>query len=81
MTTMLLGGAKSNVSIDQPTYINVDLTGKSKLFKKTKIDETMDLYSLYKREKDACTRYRLLFVVNPICSNVLFNAKAEENMR
>ena len=74
---MLLGGAKSSYSIDQSMYINVDLSGKSKLFKKTKIDETMDLYSLYKSEKDSCTRYRMLFVINPVCTNILFNRKTE----
>lgn len=74
---MLLAGAKSNNSINQPMYINVDLTGKNKLFKKTKIDETIDLYSLYKSEKDSCTRYRMLFVINPVCTNILFNKKTE----
>lgn len=74
---MLLGGAKSSNSIDQPMYINVDFTGKHKAFKKTKIDETMDLYSLYKREKDSCTRFRLFFVINPVCANILFNRKTE----
>lgn len=74
---MLLGGAKASNAIDQPMYVNVDLQGKSKLFKKTKIDETMDLYSLYKSEKDSCTRYRLLFIINPICTNILFNRKTE----
>ena len=74
---MLLAGAKSNDSINQPMYINVDLTGKNKVFKKTKIDDTINLYTLYKSEKDSCTRYRLLFVINPVCTNILFNKKTE----
>lgn len=77
MTTMLLDGVKSNTSIDQPKYINVNLTGNQKAFKKAKIDETMDLYALYKKEKNSCTRYRMLFVINPVCTNVLFNRKTE----
>ena len=76
-TNMLLAGSKSNDSVDQPMYVNVDLTGKNKAFKKAKIDDTIDLYSLYKAEKDSCTRYRLLFVINPVCTNILFNKKTE----
>ena len=74
---MLLAGAKSSDSINQPMYINVDLKAKHKLFKKTKIDESIDLYTLYKNEKDSCMRYRMLFVINPVCTNILFNKKTE----
>lgn len=74
---MLLAGAKSSDSINQPMYINVDLKGKHKLFKKTKIDESIDLYTLYKTEKDSCMRYRMMFVINPVCTNILFNKKTE----
>ena len=74
---MLLAGAKSSDSINQPMYINVDLKGKHKLFKKTKIDESIDLYTLYKTERDSCMRYRMMFVINPVCTNILFNKKTE----
>ena len=76
-TTTLLGGAKSSDSINQPMYINLDLHGKHKLFKKTKIDESIDLYTLYRNERDSCTRYRLMFVINPVCTNILSNKKTE----
>ena len=35
------------------------------------------LNDLYLQERDACENYRMIFTVNPICTNVLYNAVTE----
>lgn len=42
-----------------------------------KIDYVLDEYQQYLKEKTASNIYRLSFIINPICSNILFNHVSE----
>ena len=57
--------------------LNVDLSAKSRLIPYSTTAGMLGLYDLYTEERDACENYRMIFTVNPICTNALFNAITE----
>ena len=57
--------------------INVDLSAKSRLIPYSTAAGMIGLNDLYIEERNACENYRMIFTVNPICTNVLFNAVTE----
>ena len=58
--------------------MEVGLENKARLLPfDTSIRDSLDLYNLYKEERDACQKYRLIFNVDVIASNVLYNMKTE----
>ena len=56
---------------------NIDLSAKSKLIPYSTAAGMLGLNDLYMEERDACENYRMIFTVNPICTNALFNAVTE----
>ena len=57
--------------------LNVDLSAKSRLIPFSTTQGMLGLYDLYVEERDACENYRMIFTVNPVCTNVLYNAVTE----
>ena len=57
--------------------LNVDLSAKSKLIPYSMVASMLGLNDLYIEERDACENYRMIFTINPICTNVLYNAITE----
>jgi hypothetical protein len=41
------------------------------------VTANIDEYELFSKEYDNSDKYRLIFTVNPICSNILFNRLTE----
>ena len=74
---ILLEKNKSKNSVNVENFVNLDLTSKSRLLPYNDISDTLNLTKLYQEERDNSTKYRLLFTVNPICSNVLYNMRTE----
>lgn len=74
---IFLEKGKSKFSVNAETNLNVNLSAKTRLLPYNDVDETMNLYDLYKDEIDSCNKFRFIFTVNPICSNALFNARTE----
>ena len=68
---------KSTVSVNKESELSVSLSAKTRVLPYSDINEKLSLIKLYNSERDACNRYRMIFTVNPICTNVLFNAKTE----
>ena len=68
---------KSTVSVNKESELGVALSAKTRVLPYSSIDEKLSLIKLYNSERDACNRYRMVFTINPICTNVLFNAKTE----
>ena len=64
-------------AVNKENRVNVNLTQKARLLPYNNISDTLNLHDLFVSERDACSKYRLIFTVNPICSNVLFNMKTE----
>ena len=57
--------------------LNVDLSAKSRLLPYSTASGMLGLFDLYKEERDVCESYRMIFTVNPVCTNVLYNAVTE----
>ena len=57
--------------------LNVDLSAKSRLIPYSTVASMLGLNDLYVEERDACENYRMIFTVNPVCSNILYNAVTE----
>ena len=57
--------------------LNVGLSAKSRLIPYSAVASMLSLNNLYNEERDACENYRMIFTVNPICTNVLYNAITE----
>lgn len=68
---------KSINSVNAEGFMNVELSAKTRLTPYNDIDEKLSLYQLYNDERDACEKFRMVFTINPICSNVLFNTRTE----
>ena len=68
---------KSKVSVNKESELSVSLSAKTRLLPNGDISERLSLIKLYNDEKDACKRYRMIFTINPICTNVLFNSRSE----
>lgn len=64
-------------SIDNENKINVNLTQKVRLLPYSNVSDTLNLDDLFNAERDDSNKYRLIFTINPICSNVLHNMKTE----
>ena len=76
-TKILLEENRYRDAVNVSNTIGVDLTTKSKTLQGNSIYANLSLYEQYLAERDACDKYRFIFVVNPICSNVLFNVQTE----
>ena len=74
---ILLEKNRSKYSVNTDSYIGFDLSGKSKLLPFDAVNDTLNLNQLYMDERDSSEKFRMIFTVNPICSNVLFNMKTE----
>lgn len=74
---VLLEKNRSKYSVNKENGINLDLESKSRLLPFNNITTNFSLSQLYLDERDNCDKYRMIFSVNPICSNVLFNNRTE----
>lgn len=68
---------RSEFSNNVERTINVGLSTKTRLLPNDNILDEFSLFEQYNRERDECNRFRLILNVNPVCSNVLFNARTE----
>lgn len=73
----LLNKRRNKKAKNTNNYMSLELTNKMKKFKNNTDEHLVDLYQVYLDEKDASDKYRLIFTINPVCSNVLFNAVTE----
>ena len=64
-------------ALNKENKVQVNLTQKARLLPFEGISEKLNLSELFDEERDNCNKYRLIFDVNTICSNVLFNMKTE----
>ena len=57
--------------------IDVDFSTKTRLLPMDNITQKLSLNEQYNKERNECNKYRLMFTINSVCSNVLFNNKTE----
>ena len=68
---------KSVLSNNVENSLNIDLTSKNRLLPDESLVDNFSLYNQYNEERDNCSKYRFIFDINSLCSNVLFNVKTE----
>lgn len=76
-TKLFLDKNKSKSSQSKENAISVPLTSNIALLPDGNISEEISLFQLYQNERDSCDKYRFIFTINPICTNILFNMKTE----
>ena len=64
-------------STNVESSLNIDLSTKNRLLSGENTLKEFSLYKQYNKERDNCDKFRLLLAINPICSNILYNAKTE----
>lgn len=74
---ILLEKSRHRNAVNVSNVVGVDLYNKTKILNGDNISGNFSLYDQYNAERDACDKYRFIFVVNPICTNVLFNVQTE----
>lgn len=77
MREAFLDKNRSIYSVNKESNLNLTLTQKGRLYPFEAIQANIDRYQLYNEERDASNDFRLIFTINPICSNVLFNMRTE----
>lgn len=77
MRQSFLDKNRSIYSTNNESNVNVNLTQKARLFPYEAIQANIDRYELYNEERDASNNFRLIFTINSVCSNVLFNMRTE----
>ena len=68
---------RSKFSVNGDSYLDVSLSNKERQLPHNNADSDLSLYEQYNKERDNCRNYRLIFAMNPVCTNVLFNMKSE----
>jgi hypothetical protein len=71
--TIMRAGAKSKEKQAANTKLNIGFDQDWHLLDNNQYVGKLDVYQQYLTERDACTTYRLIVTIDPICTNVLFN--------
>lgn len=74
---MPLKSFKGKNSVDEQNAMHFDLYKKERALRGDNVISDFSLFEQYNIERDSCDKYRFIFTVNPICSNVLFNVQTE----
>ena len=75
----LIRNARSNSeqSTNKNNRIMLDLRRRYKALPSNQYSDTLDLNELFEAEREASNKYRLIFTLNPVMTNVLFNIMTE----
>ena len=74
---ILLDKKRSVTSNNKELKLNLDINSKNKLLPGESLSDKFSLFEQYNKERDECNRYRLIFNINSVCSNILYNVKTE----
>lgn len=73
MRKILLNKSNSKNDVNKEVTIPIDFNRDTSLIHDELLRDTLDTMQLYNDERDKSKKYRLIFTIYPICSNVLFN--------
>lgn len=62
---------------NKKSQMMIDLDKKTRMLQDSSIEAEFSALEQYRTERDLCSKYRMIFVINPICSNILFNTQTE----
>ena len=74
---ILKSKCESKSSVDKDILLDVDISSDGKIFPIDNIENHIDQYRRFIYENDTSNKYRFVFTINPLCSNVLFNRATE----
>lgn len=74
---ILLGKSRGKRDVNEGNFTKVELSATERALPVDRITQTLDSYKEYLSEKDSSDIYRLIFTINPVCSNILFNSGTE----
>lgn len=74
---ILLNSSNSKMSVNGDISLNIDLSSDEKKFPSNSVNSNINQYKQYIKEKDASNKYRFVFTINSVCSNVLYNHVSE----
>lgn len=74
---ILLDKNRSVLSNNNEQNLNIELESKNKFLPGESLTDKFSLFEQYNKERDNCNNYRLIFNINSICNNILFNVKTE----
>lgn len=77
MKKILANSAKSKSSTNVNNINNIEFEQSARVLPYSGFNGTLDLYTLFENERSESNKYRLVFTINPILTNVLFNANTE----
>lgn len=77
MKQIILNKNKSKRSVNVDNKLSINLSTTERILPFDNIINEVDLYNVYNNERNTSNKYRLIFTINPICSNILFNAITE----
>ena len=77
MEKILLNKFRSKIQRNVNNSLTTQLKGSKKLLPQSSFFSTINEMDVYNNERENCNLIRLTCVVNPICSNVLFNTISE----
>ena len=67
--TILLGETKSKTSTSGDVNLAIDLTDNRRTLPENIITGKVDEYEQYVKEKDACTKFNMIFTMNVIATH------------
>jgi hypothetical protein len=70
---VVLSTDKSEEALVEDTLLPIELGTNFNIIDEMDISGTVDLYEQYIKERDSCTKYRLIVTISEYISNVLFN--------
>jgi hypothetical protein len=70
---------QSKLSINEDSYGYINLDNTSKLLPYNDILKVINENEQFNKERNSCTRYRVVSSINPLFSNVLFNITGENS--
>lgn len=72
-----LNSTTSVNSVNVDNFVDVELKQSTKLLPHTNTVDKVNIYEVFEEERSKSDKYRLIFTINPICTNVLFNTLTE----
>lgn len=72
-----LNSTTSVNSVNVDNFVDVELKQSTKLLPPTNTVDKVNIYEVFEEERSKSDKYRLIFTINPICTNVLFNTLTE----
>ena len=72
-----LNRTTSVTSVDKNNFSEIEISQKNVLLPQLPEVDTLNLYDVFLNERSKSNKYRLIFTINNLCSNVLFNVFTE----